>query len=130
MVLESKNIQGGSICFPDACAIGLSDKSMKAKGAVLLLGSTPRSWGLLLNGKTHHNKVRSNFAPPLSNRSTDVKCVRYLVRVSVDCDSGEVSFSYDGRDFGVAFELSKEEMRTPIYPAVCFASSGHTAMFV
>ncbi len=130
VLLESSNCQdSGEVYFPDACLVGISNQSMFSGGSSSLLGSTPLSWGFRVDGKIVHNKAVTAYAPHFSNLSDKKKHVKHVIRVCVDCSTGQVSFMDNGVDRGVAFVIARSEWDTPLYAAASFASSSHEATF-
>ena len=131
ILMESTNCQqNGLVYFPEACLVGIADQHMYVGGSSPLLGSTSLSWGFRVDGKKVHNGVLSDYAPNWKNLSNEEKKVRYSIRVSVDCKSGEVSFSDDGVSRGVAFVIPKESFAVNLFAAASYASSSHEATFI
>ena len=98
-----------------------------------LLGSTNDSWGFRVDGKRVHEGKVIAYAPHFTNLSPHEGKVSFRVQVYVDCESGVLSFSDNGVDWGQAFVIPQKNFgffSSSLYAAVCFASSAHTATFI
>ena len=88
---------------------------------------TPRSWSFRFDGKKIHNKVEKEYAPPFSK--IDDQFV-FKIGVSFCGVTNTLSFIDNGEERGEAFVLTKKDLSKPLYPAISFASSSHSATFI
>ncbi|CAG9464204.1 unnamed protein product [Pedinophyceae sp. YPF-701] len=94
---------------------GLCRVGWSTKAASLELGTDKHGFGFGGTGKASHAKQFLDYGEAYGLNDT-IGCL-------LDCDSGTVSFSKNGTDLGVAFEIPGHLKGQTFYPAVCLKNA-------
>ncbi|KAK9791611.1 hypothetical protein WJX73_009998 [Symbiochloris irregularis] len=115
-VREGRAYFEATVADEGLCRIGWASQA-----AGLDLGTNQHSFGYGGTGKKSHNKRFEDYGMPYG-RGDVVGCL-------LDCDHGCISFTLNGSDLGIAFDLPKHLHKQALYPAVCLKNAELTINF-
>lgn len=87
------------------------------------LGTDPCGYGYGGTAKKSNNRQFSDYGLPFGEKFDIVGCI-------LDMDKGELSFTKNGRNMGVAFKISPRSLESnEIYPTICVKNAGCRVQF-
>mmetsp|Transcript_42443 Transcript_42443/g.59473 ORF Transcript_42443/g.59473 Transcript_42443/m.59473 type:complete len:188 (+) Transcript_42443:213-776(+) len=117
-------------CFPSAILFGISSSAMDRLGYSPLLGSTSTSWGWRIDGTVFHEGKGVEYSPHYTKRGiTKQDWNKYELGMQYSAKTREIRFWDGDTDCGVAFCFSENDIKTKLYPSVCFAADEHVVTF-
>ncbi|XP_014244665.1 ATP-dependent RNA helicase Ddx1 [Cimex lectularius] len=113
----TKGVAGGGKYYYEAkitdeglCRVGWSTVQ-----AALDLGTDKFGFGYGGTGKKSNNRQFDNYGEPFGKND--------IIGCMLDLDAGKISFSKNGEDFGLAFTIPQQLLRSPLYPTVCLKNA-------
>mmetsp|Transcript_3311 Transcript_3311/g.11991 ORF Transcript_3311/g.11991 Transcript_3311/m.11991 type:complete len:739 (-) Transcript_3311:81-2297(-) len=94
---------------------GLCRVGWATRAASLELGLDKHSFGYGGTAKKSHARQFDSYGDPYGKDD--------VIGCALDCDTGTISFSKNGKALGVAFELPQHVVGQAMYPAVCLKNA-------
>jgi len=104
-VVKGKHYYEAKVTDDGLCRVGWSTKA-----ASFNLGTDQHGYGFGGTGKKSNRKQFDDYGEPFANGD--------VIGCYIDCDNGEISFSKNGKDLGVAFQIPRGQLGFGFYPAV------------
>ncbi|GAB4816240.1 hypothetical protein N2152v2_003286 [Parachlorella kessleri] len=94
---------------------GLCRVGWATQAAVLDVGTDKQSFGFGGTGKKSHARQFDDYGAAYGLNDT-IGCL-------LDCEGGTISYTKNGRDLGVAFQIPKHLQGQALYPAICLKNA-------